>query len=61
MLALENTKPVIDRELFRQEEKRLAQQLSTKVRIQQKQSGKGTVMIHFDSPQALEQIIEKIG
>ena len=60
-LALENTKPVIDRELFRQEEKRLAQQLSTKVRIQQKQSGKGTVMIHFDSPQALEQIIEKIG
>ena len=61
VLALENTKPVIDRELFRQEEKRLAQQLSTKVRIQQKQSGKGTVMIHFDSPQALEQIIEKIG
>lgn len=47
-------------ELFRHEAKRLAEQLKTRVRIQQKESGKGTIIIHFDSPEILENIMGRI-
>jgi ParB family chromosome partitioning protein len=47
-------------ELFHQHLQQLAQQLKAKVQIQQKQSGKGSVVIHFDSQASLEKIMEKI-
>src|SRR3990167_7788718 len=56
-----NIKPAIDRKLFRDEANRLTQHLKTTVRIKQTQSGKGTVVIHFDSADDLEKIIERIG
>ena len=55
------TNPTIDNGLFRQEEERLMQQLKTLVKIQQKQSGKGRIIVHFDSPEILETLLEKLG
>ena len=56
-----NNAPIINKKLFRAEATRLTQQLQTTVRIKHNQSGTGTVIIHFDSPDVLEKIIEKIG
>lgn len=56
-----NTQQTIDKKLFRDEANRLTQQLKTTVRIKHNQSGKGTVVIHFDSADSLEKIIERIG
>lgn len=54
------TTQAIDKKLFRDEAKRLTQELQTRVRIKQNQAGKGTVIIHFDSQDDLEKIIGRI-
>ena len=55
-----STEQMINKTLFRDEANRLTQQLNTTVRIKRNQSGKGTVIIHFDSPDDLEQIMTRI-
>lgn len=54
------TTQAFDKKLFRDEAKRLTQELQTIVRIKQNQAGKGTVIIHFDSQDDLEKIIGRI-
>ncbi len=55
-----NTTQLMDKKIFRAEAKRLTQTLQTTVRIKQNQSGQGTIVIHFDSPELLERIIGQI-
>ena len=43
--------------LFESELQTLAEQLQTKVKLKQGKAGKGTLIIHYDDPQALEQMI----
>lgn len=47
--------------LLQAEAHRLTQQFNTKVQIQQKKSGKGSVTIHFNSPEAFEKILKQLG
>jgi ParB family chromosome partitioning protein len=47
-------------ELFQEQANQLAQRFKSKVLIQQKASGKGSLVIHFDSKAGLEAILEKL-
>jgi ParB family chromosome partitioning protein len=47
--------------LFQEALDGLALKLNTKVSIKSSKSGKGTLMIHYDGPQNLQQMIEQLG
>ena len=46
--------------IFESELDILAEQLQTKVKLKQGKAGKGTLIIHYDDPQALEQMIGRL-
>lgn len=48
------------RPLFENELQTLAEQLKTRVKLKQGQAGKGTLIIHYDDPDALEQMINRL-
>jgi ParB family chromosome partitioning protein len=48
------------RPLFENELQTLSEQLKTTVKLKQGHAGKGTLIIHYDDPDALEHMINRL-